>query len=178
MDRRIGPILGWRAWRVATGRDGLRLRSAVYDDDWPPRVAIAACCGHGGHAAPATGCACGIYATRDAAEAVRYLVGRDDAGIVHRVVGLVALTGMVVEHAWGWRAEHGFPARLWVPAADTNGEAAPAAEVVARLAVYGVRVELLPAFAPAAVAAAVEESSRTRHEGASHRCGLPRYARA
>ncbi len=161
MDGRAGQILGWRAWRIANGRDGMRLRSAVYDDDWPPGVEIAARCGHDGHAAPATGCACGIYAARDPAEAVRYLVGRDDANIVHRVVGLVALTGVVVEHARGWRAQRGIAARLWVPAADTNGEAAPAAEVVAGLGTYGVRVELVPAFAPTAVAAAVAGSSRT-----------------
>jgi hypothetical protein len=163
VDGRARPILGWRAWRIATGRDGLRLRSAVYDDEWPPGVEVGARCGHSGHAAPATDCACGIHAARDPAEAVRYLVGRDDPGVVHRVVGLVALTGTVVEHARGWRAERGFPARLWVPAADTNGEAAPAAEVVAGLGAYGVRVELVPAFAPAPIAAAVKESSRIRH---------------
>ena len=178
MDRRADPIVGWRAWRIATGRYGLRLRSAVYEDEWPPGIEIAARCAQGGHAAPATGCTCGIYAARDPAEAVRYLVGRDDTDVVHRVVGLVALTGAVVEHARGWRAERGFPARLWVPAADTNGEAAPAAEVVAGLHAYGVRVDLVPAFAPAAVAAALDESSHIRHRRVSHVCGLPRYARA
>lgn len=162
MGRRTGPIVGWRAWRVATSRDGLRLRSAVFDDEWLPGVEIASRCADGGHAAPATGCACGIYATRHPAEAVRYLVGRDDTDVIHRVVGLVALTGVVVEHAQGWRAEYGSPARLWVPAADTNGELAPAAEVVAGLGGYGVRIDLVPAFAPAAVAAAVEESSHSR----------------
>jgi hypothetical protein len=178
VERRTGPIVGWRAWRVATSREGLRLRSAVYDDEWPPGVEIAARCAHDGHAAPAIGCACGIYAARDPAEAVRYLVGRDDTDVVHRVVGLVALTGVVVEHTRGWRAERGVAARLWVPAADTNGEAAPVAEVVAGLRAYSVRVELVPAFAPAAVAAAMDESSRIRHGRVSHVCGPRRYARA
>ena len=178
MDGRAGPILGWRAWRVATGRDGLRLRSAVFDDEWPPGVEFTARCERGRHAAPATGCACGIHAARDPAEAARYLVGRDDSDVVHRVVGIVALTGVVVEHAHGWRAERGQPVRLCVPAADTNGEAAPAAEVVAGLSAYGVRVDLVPAFAPADVAAGVNASSRIRHKRVSHACEFRRYARA
>ena len=148
MDRRGGPLLGWRAWRVADTRAGLRLRSAVYDDDWAPGLALDARCS-AGHDAPAAQCSCGIYAARSAAEAKRYLVGRDDPDVVHRVVGLVALTGAVVEHERGWRGESGRPARIWVPSAHTNGEAAPAAAVVAALGVYRVRIDVVPAFAPA-----------------------------
>ena len=178
MDGRAGPILGWRAWRISTSRDGLRLRSAVFDDAWEPGAEFVGSCTDGGHAVPCEACACGVHAARDPSEAARYLVGRDDPDVVHRVVGLVTLTGRVVEHERGWRAERGMPRRLWVPAADTNGETAPAAGVVVGLGAYGVRVDLVPAFAPTAVAAAVDASWHTRHGRVSHVCGLQRYARA
>ena len=178
MDGLEGAVVGWRAWRVAETRAGLRLRSGVYDDEWQPGAELAARCLVGGHGVPWVSCSCGIHAARKPGEAARYLVGRDDSDIVHRVVGLVALTGRVVEHERGWRGERGLPVRLWVPASDTNGEPAPAADVVARLGTYGVRVDLVPASVPAAVAAAVDASSHIRHGRVSHVCRLPSYARA
>jgi hypothetical protein len=178
VERRTEAIVGWRAWRVAATRGGLRLRSAVYDDDWKPGVPVAARCRHDSQAPPALDCSCGIHAARHPRAAARYLVGRDDADVVHRIIGLVRLTGSVVEHEHGWRAARGLPARLWVPAADTNGEPAPAIEVVHGLEPYGVRVELLRAFAPADVAQAVDESLRSRHARVSHVCAFRRYARA
>jgi hypothetical protein len=167
VDRRTDPIVGWRAWRVAATGDCLRLRSAVYDDVWTPGVELGATCPHRAHAAPDESCTCGIYAARDPAGAVRYLVGRDDPDVVHRVVGLVRLTGIVVEGRRGWRAQVAYPVRLWVPAADTNGTPAPAAEVVAGLGGYGARVDLVPAYAPAALATAVDEASHSLRGGPS-----------
>jgi hypothetical protein len=110
------PLVGWRVWRVAETRAGLRLLSVVYDDVWRPRRAAVAVCSHA-HEAPAAACVCGIHALADRTTAERYLVGRNDPWIVGRVLGLVSLWGTVVECERGWRAERGYPLRLW--AADS-----------------------------------------------------------
>lgn len=121
-----GPLVGWRVWRVAETRAGLRLLSAVYDDVWLPRREAVASCRHG-HDAPDAACVCGIHALADRATAIRYLVGRNDPGVVGRVLGLVSLWGTVVECERGWRAERAYPLRLWAPP-----------ELLAGLAPYGV----------------------------------------
>ena len=149
------PFVGWRVWRVAAVRDGVRLLSAVYDDVWEPRVAIAArCCAAGqrGHRSPGRTCACGIYAATALAVCVRYLVGRDDPSTVHRVVGQVSLWGDVFAGPAGWRASEAYPARVWVPAARTNGGPAPVADVAFGLLPYGVPVDVLDAYEPRDIA--------------------------
>jgi hypothetical protein len=58
------PLLAWRLFRVRGSEDGLVLSSPMYHDPdpppWPGVVSEARCCE--GHAAPASGCRCGIYA--------------------------------------------------------------------------------------------------------------------
>jgi hypothetical protein len=88
-----------------------RLQSVLYDDVWEPGRPLAARCEHG-HSAPDPTCACGIYAANDPAEARRYLVGRDESGVVGRVLGRVFLWGLVVEGEHGWRAAFAYPAVL------------------------------------------------------------------
>jgi hypothetical protein len=126
-------VLGWRAWRVAETRLGLRLCSVIYDEVWEPGRALQATCHGGGapHAAPAATCSCGIHALRGRAEAARYLVGRNDPLIVDRVLGLVALWGVVFEGERGWRGRFAYPERLWVARSD----------VARSLRAYGVAVE-------------------------------------
>ena len=149
------PLVGWRVWRVAATSDGVRLQSAVYDDVWQPHVALAArCCADGAHAhrAPGRGCACGVYAAGALDACVRYLVGRDDPSTAHRVVGQVSLWGDVFAGPAGWRASEAYPARVWVPAARTNGGPAPVADVAFGLLPYGVPVEVLDAYEPRDIA--------------------------
>jgi hypothetical protein len=121
---RSGACTGWRAWRL--GPDGLR--SVLHDDVWLPGRPLDASCREA-HAAPDVLCGCGIHAARDVREARRYLVGRDDRP---RVLGRVSLWGLVVEGEKGWRAERGYPERLW----------APDDEIAALLAAYGVPVSV------------------------------------
>jgi hypothetical protein len=123
-------------------RSELRLRSAVFGDTWHPGKAVAASCRHA-HAAPAPGCTCGIYAVQTPAAALRYLVGRDDADVVHRVLGEVALWGVVVECEHGWRAQHAYPLRLCVPSTRPDGTGCAAADVAHALTAYGVDVTVL-----------------------------------
>lgn len=111
----IGEAIGWRAWRVVDGEDGLRLASVLHDDVWPAGAPLVARCEHG-HPAPCFECACGIYAAKRLELALPYRVGRDDARTLGRVVGLVALGGDVIEHRDGFRASHALP--LWLADAD------------------------------------------------------------
>jgi hypothetical protein len=138
--------LGWRAWKVSESPDGLRLGSVIYDGLWLPGEAAQAACRReedpfavpaGAHDVPGTACLCGIHAARDPVDAFSYLRGRDEAGIVGRVLGEVVLSGRVVEAEAGWRASAAYPARLYV---DDP-------EVAHALAVYGVPV-LSPTCAP------------------------------
>jgi hypothetical protein len=150
-----GPLVGWRAWRVTAERDGLALRSAVFDEVWQPGLPLAASCPHG-HVAPAPACGCGIYAVRAPAAAVRYLVGRDDPAVIHRVLGRVALWGVTIEADAGWRAQYAEPLGLIVPAGRTNGWPVAAAGVAAALAAaYALRADVLDAAEPRLLARAL-----------------------
>ncbi len=95
------PILAFRAWTV----EGGRLRGAV--EPWAGLSMEATCRTTGGsHEVPHTDgrCglpACGIYALKRA-EAIGRVTGWSTA---HLALGLVALTGKVVEHEHGYRAQ-------------------------------------------------------------------------
>jgi hypothetical protein len=106
------PLLGWRAWCLRV--DG-RLQSVLYDDVWEPGCPLVAACPHE-HAAPCLECACGIYAARRPEDALVYLTGRDEPEVVGRLLGRVALWGLVVEGEHGWRGQHAYPFEL--PASD------------------------------------------------------------
>lgn len=156
------PILGWRVWRVGRHGREVRLFSALQDEVWEPRGELSARCRPQesifsepsvGHPAPAAGCACGIYGSREPVEAARYLLGRDDAPVLHRVIGQVALWGTVVEGPAGWRASRGYPARIWIPLRHADGSPAPTEEVAASLAGYGIPLEWLDSYRPSDVGA-------------------------
>jgi hypothetical protein len=122
----------------------------VHDVAWQPRLAFRAECVAGEkHAAPAAGCACGIYAAHTPTAASRYLLGRDDPTVVHRVVGLVALWGSVFEGIHGWRGALAYPARIWIPASPLTPTLAE------NLSIYGVPVDLLDERRSTEVAAAL-----------------------
>jgi hypothetical protein len=104
-----GFLTGWRVWRMSV--DG-ELVSAYSPAAWPARSPIVATCYETGdaHAAPDEWCACGVYGCEEPGAALFY---------AHRsgspVVGTARLWGRVVEHEAGWRAEKGYPDRLFVP---------------------------------------------------------------
>lgn len=91
---------GWRVWCVRETPSGLQLASVIHDADWPVGGELVACCLDGEH---------GIHAARDPAAIWSYLRGRDESGVIARVLGRVALTGRVVEHEHGWRGERAHP---------------------------------------------------------------------
>ncbi len=94
------PMLGFRVWELRNGQfHGYRVR-------WEHRSLSAVCgTGRSNEDIPHTDgqCAnppCGIYAAKDVD---RLIAAHDD--IRSMAIGLVAMTGKVVEHEQGWRAE-------------------------------------------------------------------------
>jgi hypothetical protein len=150
--RRAGPVVGWRAWRVVREGGTLTLRSSVFDAAWQPGHEVDANCARG-HRAPSPDCTCGIYAVRASSEALRYLVGRNDPDVVHRVVGQVSLWGVVVEGEHGWRASRAYPSRIWIPPRLTSGFPVDTAGLARALAAYGVPVDTLGEHEPRAIEA-------------------------
>jgi hypothetical protein len=150
----IEPIQAWRTWlvHVERGRPA-RLRSVVFDVEWPPHEAVVAEClrprsriarrligRH--HEVPRSRCSCGVYGA-DAERALSYLSVAQPA-IPLRVVGVVSLWGCIVECRHGWRASHAYPAHLYVPLPTGRCSRRSRAEEIARgLGDYGVPVELI-----------------------------------
>jgi hypothetical protein len=117
------PVRGWRAWVVTETAAGLRLGSVLHDLLWHVGKPALADCRNPDrkaplHPVPGPECDCGFYAARDPADALSYLVGRDEPSTVCRVLGEVALWGHVLETESGWRGSHAYPLRLYVPDAS------------------------------------------------------------
>jgi hypothetical protein len=124
-------MIGWRAWGVPaswTPGEVPLLHSVTHGDYvWTPREVVEAHCpkakfGKGsGHGDPPTvpgeNCTCGFYSakTRDHLQSMSYhKYDAERSGMFH-VMGEVALWGKVVEGTQGWRAQFGYPRKLYVP---------------------------------------------------------------
>lgn len=133
------PTPGWRYWQLDP-ESGL-LRSVTKSQiEWRPGHAMQAVCLIGGHAAPAAGCACGIYASPDV-ESLRLQTLCLAPGRT-LVMGQVSLWGTVIADDHGLRAEFAYPVHLSL-VTPTSG-ADPAGDQ-ARLSGYGVPVDTIPA---------------------------------
>jgi hypothetical protein len=105
----LEPALGWRAWRMERRDDGLRLISLTRNDAWPAQRAMDARCDLAAHdLAPGLECSCGLYAALEPEDLAQAGVGAYNAS----VVGPVEMWGRVIEHEFGARAQHAYPARL------------------------------------------------------------------
>ena len=175
----IEPIVGWRYWQS----DGQWLCSLHRFKTWPAGQALRAGCPypdtHGGPS-PDQACGCGLYAALDL-PTLRQATNADLESPL--VVGEVALWGRVIPAELGYRAQFGYPRRLWVvresiPVLDGLDE------VPARLARrYRVPVELCDATW--AVSAAVlnpwstgARSAESRSAVVTFKAGVDRLARA
>jgi hypothetical protein len=141
-------VLGWRVWIVREHRDGIRLGSVLHDEVWSPGSPARAICQLGDHAAPDASCNCGFHAAQDPVDAFPYLHGRDEPGTLGRVLGEVALSGVVVRTETGWRAEQAYPLRLYLRAGA----------LAAALAAYGISV-LSPAWSSASATSSSTDSA-------------------
>jgi hypothetical protein len=123
------------------------------DTIYVPREKIEARCGQEDHSeqqAPHLPCTCGIYAYKEKPRLlgeIRNTYGRPLAPVLHHrvppvpglrlVYGEINLWGKVIEHEDGYRAQFGYPKRLWCT---------PAIEPLAGWIgyVYGVPCEVMP----------------------------------
>ena len=90
------PIIGFRGWDVSEG-----YLVGHHGQSWKEATFLASC--GIGHRRPEWQCNCGVYAHKTP----------DDLHGV--VVGKVAMTGIVIEHEDGYRAERARIVELWVP---------------------------------------------------------------
>ena len=114
----LGPIIGWRAWRVERVSHVAILQSVVYDRvPWPPRRYLVATCpeeDESDHVVPEEECSCGIYAARDRSTLVGMRYGNYGPTDL-KVIGEVGLSGKVIVGKYGYRAAKARPLRLHVP---------------------------------------------------------------
>lgn len=134
------PLVGWRYWRVA----GSALTSLTRSVYWPALERYEADCRltprHG--AVPAAECHCGIYAARGL-DTLKELATPNVR--VPLVVGKVALWGRVIPAERGYRAQYGYPKRLWLVWESLEPLEQPGARRVELAAAYGVPVEFCDA---------------------------------
>ena len=136
----IEPIVGWRYWRV----DGSVLGSLTRDAPWSPLRGFEAGCRltdrHG--PVPDPGCNCGVYAARD----LRTLQSMATPSVRHPLaVGKVALWGRIIPAERGYRAQFGYPRRLWLVWESLEQLGRPGAQRIEIAAAYGVPVEFCDA---------------------------------
>ena len=120
----VGELIGWRAWTVERVGPVIRLCSVIRRElnVWPvDRFMVATCEArrssddHGD--IPGTECSCGIYAARDRDSLLELEYGSflSTADADMRVMGEVALSGLVVPGEWGWRSARARVHSLQIP---------------------------------------------------------------
>ena len=147
------PIVGWRQWNFMYPHF---LANLGNDTIYVPREKIEARCeqystigtlvhgkDHSEQQAPHLTCTCGIYAYKEKPRLLRE-IGKTNSGLarlgpsgLRLVYGEINLWGKVIEHEDGYRAQFGYPRRLWCT---------PAIEPLAGWIgyVYGVPCEVMP----------------------------------
>ena len=147
--QRDGPILGWRVWRFDE-------KGRLFSLLMLPRNSHCKCCGEYNEAeemcswpagaplvahSPALNDASGIHAMKKDwdAELSNYCSSAYTGAGVENCVGVVALWGVVHEHEDGYRAQYGYPVKLYFLKQHEAGAAAAGAR-------YRVPVELIDSF--------------------------------
>ena len=145
------PIVGWRQWKFMYPHF---LANLGNDTIYVPREKIEAHCeqystigtsvlpkDHGEQQAPHLTCTCGIYAYKEKPRLLREIRNKMTIPAIYSglrlVYGEINLWGKVIEHEDGYRAQFGYPKRLWCT---------PAIEPLAGWIgyVYGVPCEVMP----------------------------------
>lgn len=114
-------MVGWRAWKVVE-RPGFlpQLRSATKSAIWPGYEVFAAECNKHknkpSHQIPTFKCQCGVYSAKSRAHLLTMGYNNYyDPDEALTVIGEVNLWGHIVEGTQGWRAQFGYPRKLYVP---------------------------------------------------------------
>jgi hypothetical protein len=149
------PFQAWRVWKVVRRDGDYSLGSVLHRTVWPAGEALTAEClrrrffprlrSRTCHDSPAAECECGIYAA--ALECVGSYVAEAPCHGVARVLGQVALWGIVIECERGFRASHAYPTRIYVPADAGDPWRVSWEDVALGLCRYHVPIEPLAARA-------------------------------
>jgi hypothetical protein len=174
------PVVGWRTWLAADMPAGARLRSVVFGTDWPPGEELSARCElvlerrlrrpwrlAPTHQAPSTCCECGIWAAKEIDYATNFLHLYEDVlshASAPRVIGRVALWGLVVDGGLGWRASYAYPTHIYVPRHRGSGGEVNTGRIARGLADYGVPVEIVAEHIGVEVDRALQEVCGELHE--------------
>jgi hypothetical protein len=148
----LEAIVGWRAWAISELAGTFVLRSIVAPTVWPAREVLEAKClrpglrpfrrWRFGHDPPHDTCECGIYAA-GASTAASYGTPPADR-IDRRILGRVALWGVVAECEHGWRASHAYPYEIVIPEHRFSDDTLVPLEALAfDLTAYGVPVTVV-----------------------------------
>lgn len=148
----VEAIVGWRAWAISDVAGAFRLRSVVAPTLWPAREVLEAECLRPGlrpfrrfglgHHPPSESCECGVYAA-DASTAASYGTPPADR-VDRRVLGRVALWGVVIECEHGWRASQAYPYEIVIPVHRFRDDRLVPLEALAfDLTAYGVPVTVV-----------------------------------
>ncbi len=152
----VEVVSGWRVWLVIRHGQSLRLQSVVYPTLWEPgREVVARCLRYCSplaarrgrrrvHAAPDSGCDCGIYASK-LDDVAHYLSERRPGPVVARAIGSVSLWGSIIECEHGWRASHAYPSSLFVSSSGDRSSL-DADQAAMALSDYGVPIRSLRAY--------------------------------
>jgi hypothetical protein len=98
-----GVIRAWRAWKL----EGGKLRSTYQSTSWPTGSPMSS----GGKSVKTDPTTYGVHAVKRIEDV--HLVGTFAPADRSAVIGEILLWGDVAEHDNGYRAEYGYPFRLW-----------------------------------------------------------------
>jgi hypothetical protein len=120
----VEPISAYRAWNYSTGGRAKLLPLSAGFGSWPNAWEgvgsgwVTACCGYSrGHKTPSEDCRCGFYSLKELDSAIDLVAPielsepRPDRGWPV-VLGRILLSGKVIEHEIGYRAERARVAEL------------------------------------------------------------------
>jgi len=118
-------VLALRTFRVSA--DGFLLPLSFDSDDWAKGICIAGCV-RATHSAPDPRCTCGLYSLTDLHE-LRTQYHQSD-----KLLAVVALEGVSVEGAMGWRSQAARVVAIWI--SPDHRRRIPAVQVAALRANY------------------------------------------
>lgn len=118
------PLVGWRMWdlRFDTRGDGWRLRAISHPYIWEPMIPMRGTC-HGkppeeitDHVCPSWEHRCGVHAVKEIFQVRKWGSPTNGPKAAHvRLLGELDMWGRVLEYEEGFRAEWGYPRKLYLP---------------------------------------------------------------
>lgn len=118
------PLVGWRMWDVlhTTKEEGWRLKAISHTHIWEPYVPMRGTCNNKppeeitDHVCPSWEHRCGVHAVKEVFQVKKWGSPTNGPRAVHvRVLGELDMWGRVLEYEEGFRAEWGYPRKLYLP---------------------------------------------------------------